>query len=685
MEELQAVEKFSEFFDGAMKAEISEVAANYPERRSINIDYCRLAKFDSDLADFLLENPDEALFAAEKALAGLGVATADNSQFRPHARLYSLPESTNVMVINLGAEHLDKLISVEGIVSLATEIKPVIKRAVWECLHCGEKTRTYPEKNILKTPDFCINRECGRRDFKHLEKEDEFVNMQNAQMQDLVEKLKGNAPTSHISLWIEDDIANVIQPGEKFFVTGILRKRPIRKDGKLSSVYEKLLEVNHLERSEKEFEELEVTGEEEKELLAISRRPDLFDAIVRSIAPSIYGYYEMKLAIALQLFGGNMHKVLPDGKRIRGETHILLIGDPGTAKSATLQYVSRLAPKCIYISGKGTSGVGLTASAEKDEFGEGWVLKAGAMVLASGGQVNIDELDKMDENDRSAMHEALESGTVSIAKAGIVTRFTARTSVLAAANPKLGRFNPNEPPAAQFEISPTLLSRFDLLFPIKDVLDEVQDRKVAEHILRGHKVAAGSATIEGEGILPVIPTDLLRKYIAYARRNFSPSLSDEASVKIQEFYLRLRRMGEKQNYYPVTARQIEGLIRLGEAGAKARLSNVVEAQDADRAIMLTDYVLKTIFMDVETGRIDSDIINIGQSKSKTDKARMVLGIIEEKEKEVDMVAIEDVVREAGALGMDERQVRDIIEQLHKQTEIFRPKSGHVRTSKRRTG
>ncbi|MFH1200385.1 MAG: hypothetical protein V1708_04925, partial [Candidatus Micrarchaeota archaeon] len=184
--------------------------------------------------------------------------------------------------------------------------------------------------------------------------------------------------------------------------------------------------------------------------------------------------------------------------------------------------------------------------------------------------------------------------------------------------------------------------------------------------------------------LPLISIDLLRKYIAYARRLYSPSLSDEASVKIQEYYLRLRRMGEKQNYYPVTARQIEGLVRLSEASAKARFSAVVEAQDADRAIMLTDYVLKTIFLDKDTGRIDSDIINIGQAKSKTDKARTVLSIIEEKEKEVDMVSVEDVVRAAAEFGMDDKAVREIIEQLHKQTEIFRPKSGFVRTSKRRT-
>ncbi|MFH1751218.1 MAG: LAGLIDADG family homing endonuclease [Candidatus Micrarchaeota archaeon] len=1041
MEEISA---FEEFFREAMRPELEEIAANYPEVRSISIDYRKLEQFNPELADELLLHPDDIIKAAKAAIENLGIPVASGKHLSAHCRFNKLPESRNTMVQDLGADHLERLIKVEGIISLAAEIKPVVKTASWECMHCGETTRTYPDKNLLKTPDFC---KCGRRDFKHMEKDDVFINMQSAQMQDLVEKLRGNAPTTHITLWMEDDLVNTVTPGEKFAVTGVLRKRPVRKDGKVSAVYEKLLEVVHLDRLDKEFEALEISEDEKRELIELSKRPDLFELITRSIAPSIYGHDEVKLAIALQLFGGNFNKVLPDGKKIRGETHILLIGDPGclifdervvlgngaivqlgsmgeghlqkinvplltgqghnvdrakvfhtyrqqpileiitesgkcikgtynhplltvdkmerkwkrldelvlgdrlacvpwipctiksdlpldwkktsrkygpkfkgklpsrlnpslagllgyiqgdgwvtrtlaamdvipdeadlipklvkiitsnfgirpkimvrhaagkkpmniviisstdiaanlsflkekrvpapilqsrnqvaaqylawlfeadgtvfskgrgrravqlrtskarveflrdvqilllrfgvhsrilnnetlairransilkfskhigfcsnkkktrlvqlvkdtsnlhhrlgkqlsekivsirkagvadvfdveiplshrfiangiishnTSKTTMLLYVKNLAPKCIYVSGKGTSGVGLTASAEKAEFGEGWVLKAGAMVLASGGQVNIDEVDKMDENDRVAMHEALESGQISIAKAGIVTTFKARTAVLAAANPKLGRFNPNEPPASQFDLGPTLQSRFDLIFPIKDVLDEIRDRKMAEHIIKGHKYASDSSVAPDEAIVPPIPIDLLRKYIAYSRKNFAPTLSSEASEKIKEFYLMLRRLGEKQNNYPVTARQIEGLIRLSEASAKARLGGVVELQDAERAINLTEFVLQTVFMDRETGRIDSDIINIGQAKSRTDRARTILSIIEEKEKDVDMVSVEDVVKEAEKAGIDEPTVRRIVEDLHRQTEIYRPKSGFVRTSK----
>ncbi|HLC47627.1 MAG TPA: hypothetical protein VJI13_01010, partial [Candidatus Norongarragalinales archaeon] len=360
MEEIAA---FEEFFRETMRRELEEAAANYPESRSVAIDFRRLEQFNPELADELLAHPDDFIKAAEAAVENMRVPVANGKYLKAHCRIFRLPENRNIMVQDLGAEHLEKLIKVEGIISLSAEIKPVVKLASWECLHCGEITKTYPDKNTLKTPDFC---KCGRRDFKHLEKDDVFINMQSAQMQDLVEKLRGNAPTSHITLWLEDDLVNTVTPGEKFAISGILRKRSVRKDGKISAVYEKLLEVNHLERLEKEFEALEISEDEARELIELSKKPDLFELITRSIAPSIYGHDEVKLAIALQLFGGNFNKVLPDGKKIRGEIHELLIGDPGTSKTTMLMYIKNLAPKCIYVSGKGTSGVGLTASAEKD-------------------------------------------------------------------------------------------------------------------------------------------------------------------------------------------------------------------------------------------------------------------------------------------------------------------------------
>ncbi len=355
-----------------------------------------------------------------------------------------------------------------------------------------------------------------------------------------------------------------------------------------------------------------------------------------------------------------------------------------TGKSTMLEYVSHIAPKCIVVSGGSSTGVGITAAAEKDEVGEGWILKAGAIVLANGGIVAIDELDKMREEDRGAMHQAMEQQYISVAKAGIVTQFQARTSVLAAANPKLGRFDPNAPPSTQFAISPALLSRFDLIFTMRDVLDETRDRGMAEHILAGHKLAGSRESPPKESpIVPQIPQDLLQKYIAYARRHVTPELSKEAADKLRDYYVEMRRLGKEQNTFPITPRQIQGLVRLTEASAKMRLSPVAELQDAQRAIELQDFVLREVFVDRETGRLDSDVINIGVAKSKLDRVRTVLNVIADFERQVDLVAIEDIVREARNYNIDEFYARQLIEELRRKGDLYEPKPGFVKSARRR--
>ena len=270
-------------------------------------------------------------------------------------------------------------------------------------------------------------------------------------------------------------------------------------------------------------------------------------------------------------FWRELLKTLPEGGRIRSDIHILLIGDPGSAKTRMLQYMSDLAPKSVYVSGKSVTGAGLTASAERDDLGEGWTLKAGALVLASGGLGCIDEFSHIEKAEQSALLEVMESQSVSVAKAGIVAKFKARTSILAAANPKFGRFDPNQLPAEQFDIPPTLLSRFDLIFPIRDIMDEEKDKSLAQYVLTTHRDAALKQTPQQEEY-NVLSTEFLRKYIAYSRKMVKPVLSQEASEKIKDYYLQLRKLGQAQGAVAITPRQIEGLIRLSEASAKARLT-----------------------------------------------------------------------------------------------------------------
>jgi replicative DNA helicase Mcm len=340
-----------------------------------------------------------------------------------------------------------------------------------------------------------------------------------------------------------------------------------------------------------------------------------------------------------------------------------------------LQSVSDIAPKSIYVSGKSVSGAGLTVSAEKDELGEGgWTLKAGALVLASGGTAQIDEFDKIEEEDRAALHEAMETQTISVAKAGIVAKFRTKTAILAAANPKYGRFDQTKNLADQFDVPPTLLSRFDLIFPIVDVLDEEKDTKLAEHILSTHM---GTEVVESD----VFEKDFLRKYIAYARRNVFPKLTKEASQKIKEFYVDLRRKSKDAGSVAITPRYLEGLVRLAEANAKMRLKETVDEEDAEVATSLFNYVMMQILTDKATGAFDVDVVTTGKPKSTRDKMQRedtILDIIREHLRRNDTADVKDVVSDAKSYDIDESTAHKIVAELLRRGVIYEKEYGHIK-------
>lgn len=416
----------------------------------------------------------------------------------------------------------------------------------------------------------------------------------------------------------------------------------------------------------------------------MSKDPTIFDKIAKSIATSIYGHDEIKKALALQLFGGTPDKKLIDGGAIRSDIHIMLIGDPGSAKTRLLQAVTSIVPKGIYVSGKSTTSAGLTASAERDEFSEGgWTLKAGAMVLGNGGEISIDEFDKISEDDKSSLLEALESQTISVAKAGIVAKFSAKTSVLAAANPKFGRFDKNAYPAEQFNISPALLSRFDLIFPIQDILDEEQDTRIARHILAQHEAAGAKnlgATDYEQVSAPPVDAEILRKYIAYARRNIKPRLTVDASKKIEDYYIGLRKMGIKQGATPITPRQIEGLVRMAEASAKSRLTEKIEIKDAELAIYLFEFMFKTLAVD-SSGRLDIDRIMTGFPKEKVSRINSIMAIIK-KIDEGSGAALIKVLDEAEQNGMSRDDASKYINELERSGDVYSPKPGILKIVRR---
>jgi replicative DNA helicase Mcm len=351
-----------------------------------------------------------------------------------------------------------------------------------------------------------------------------------------------------------------------------------------------------------------------------------------------------------------------------------LVGDPGSGKSAMLTFISKVAPKARLVSGKGATGAGLTATVVKDEFLRGWALEAGALVLTNGGIAVIDELDKMSSEDRDALHEALEQQRISISKANIQATLKAETTVLAAANPKLGRFDPYAPIASQIDLPPTLINRFDLIFPIRDLPSKEMDEKIAGHVLNLQQ--------NPEDIRTEISSSLFKKYLSYSRQKIVPRLTNEAIQEIKNFYVDLRNTTQKGEGeikpIPISARQLEALVRLAEASAKIRLSENVAKEDAIRAIELLRHCLMQVGFDYETGQIDIDKIATGVPTSQRSRIVTIREIVKKLENKVGkMIPITDIIAEATEQNVNEAQVEEIIEQLKREAEIFEPRRGFV--------
>ncbi len=651
--------KFEEFFSTKYKDNVFEALEKYPDQRSVVVDYLDLEMFDPDLADLLIEKPEEVIRASQKAIKNI-------DPLRKNADLNIRLENVtnNIPLRFLRSKFIGKFISVDGIVRKTDEIRPRIITATFECRGCLRQHEVTQSSNMITEPSLCSD--CGGRSFRLLQEESEFLDTQTVKIQEPLENLSGGDQPRQILIVLEDDLVDTLTPGDIVRVTGTLRTVRDEKTRRFNN----FIYGNYTEHVEQEFEELQVSPEDEEKIKELAADPHVYDKIIKSTAPSIHGYRDVKEAIALQLFGG-AGKELDDKTRLRGDIHVLIVGDPGIGKSQMLKYVSKLAPRGIYTSGKGTSGVGLTAAAVRDEFG-GWSLEAGALVLGDKGNVCVDELDKMRDEDRSAIHEALEQQTISIAKAGIMATLNSRCSVLAAANPKFGRFDSYKSLAEQIDLPSTILSRFDLTFVVEDKPEEEKDRSLARHILNTHKEDNMHFEIDPE---------LLRKYIAYARRNIHPILTEQAMDVLEEFYVSMRNNSiDDDSPVPITARQLEAIIRLSEASAKIKLKTHVEAEDAHQAIKLTQACLKQVGLDPETGKIDIDKVEGRPPKSERDKFRILIEVVKELEEEYGGRAPTNILisEMADRYNVSEEKVEEVVRILKHKGVIFEPSRGYLK-------
>ncbi|MDS0475959.1 minichromosome maintenance protein MCM [Natrinema sp. 1APR25-10V2] len=693
----ELVDSFEQFFRNYYDNEIKQLAQRYPnEQRSLHVDWQDLYRFDPDLADDFIAQPEQLQRYAEEALR-LYDLPIDVSLGQAHVRVRNLPETESPEIREIRARDMNSLVQVRGIVRKATDVRPKIEEAAFECQLCGTLTRVPQSSGDFQEPHECQG--CERQGpFRVNFDQSEFVDSQKLRLQESPEGLRGGETPQSLDVNVEDDITGEVTPGDHVSATGVLRLEQQGDQQEKSPVFDFYMEGMSVEIDEEQFEDMDITDEDKKAIYEISNQDDVYEQMVASIAPSIYGYDQEKLAMILQLFSG-VTKQLPDGSRIRGDLHMLLIGDPGTGKSQMLGYIENIAPRSVYTSGKGSSSAGLTAAAVRDDFGDGqqWSLEAGALVLADQGIAAIDELDKMRSEDRSAMHEALEQQKISVSKAGINATLKSRCSLLGAANPKYGRFDQYEPISEQIDLEPALISRFDLIFTVTDTPDEEKDKNLAEHIITTNY--AGELTTQREELNqlevsqseidemtdqvdPEIDAELLRKYIAYAKQNCHPRMTEGAREAIRDFYVDLRSKGTDEDAaVPVTARKLEALVRLSEASARVRLSDTVERDDAERVIEIVRSCLQDVGVDPETGEFDADIVEAGTSKSQRDRIKNLKQLISDIEEEYDDGAPVDIVMErADEIGMDQSKAEHEIDKLKQKGEVYEPSTDTLRTT-----
>ncbi|BAD85550.1 DNA replication licensing factor, MCM2/3/5 family [Thermococcus kodakarensis KOD1] len=596
-----------EFFREFYRDRIAEALTGSRDR-FIVVDWMELNAVLPQLAEAVVERPVVAIKAFNDALRRF-VEEDLMVEVRGEWSVHFTNLRDKLKPEDVRAEHVGKLVEIKGLVTGVSNVRSFYRKAVFVCLDCGARmARLQQPLKPLVRPKRC--EACGSRNVELLEEESDKLDFQFFKVQDSPEDLSGGEPSERLAYVIGPQ-AGILKGGMRVRLSAIVRERVYKKDD--LPVYERVLEVNHVEVLDKAMSVEELSEEDLRRVRELARvhGDKLPFVVASSIAPNLYGLEREKLGAAVSIVGG-----VPTQAKPRGHIHLLLVGDPGCGKTELLGAVERVAPKAIFTSGPGSSGVGLTATVKRNEVSKGdWMIVGGALVLASGGVCLIDELEKMKEDERKALHTAMEQQLIPINKAGINVVLKIDTTIMATANPKGGKFDRDKTVIEQIDFPPTLLNRFDLAFVVLDDYQEGDD--VLDYVME----------VNDAGAAGPIPEDLLRKFFVYAR-SLRPRFSEEAKEAIKAGFKELRKK-YKSGKIALNLRYFNGLMRIAEAFAKLRLSETVEPVDVERAVNLFESSIRMIAYDPETDQYDLAILEVGVPSDVLDLQERVIGFLRE--------------------------------------------------------
>ena len=687
--------------------EISNLGALWPDQTSMVISFETLQSWDPQFAELLLHHPRSVLDQADATLKSL--CRDAGHEIEPRLRIDQLPPDANLNLREIGSESVEVFIGCEVIVTKVSELKPRIYRGCFRCGVC-KTINNIPQPNELELiePMACDEEVggCGRKRsgvnstrFELLPERSRLIDNQWLEIQELPENVKGGAQPARMRVLAEGDLAGIHNPGDRVTVNAIPFIRSERKAGQRTPMFDVYLSMISSEQRNTPLEEIVVSDEDLDLIRELSTRSDLMELLNRSIAPSIYATDAIDLikrSLVLQLFGG-VPRVQTDGTRTRGDIHILLMGDPGVAKSQLLKFMGNISPRGRFTTGGGTTAAGLTAAAIRDAFNDGrFSLEAGALVLADMGLCAIDEFDKMSDADRGAMHEAMEQQTININKGGLSATMRTRCAILAAANPRSGRFPSGEgaaPPFSEIDLKPAMISRFDMIWLIRDDPQREVDDNIARHILKTRRSGIAEQLIDtGQAVDPrylatekkldvdihgeeIVSIEMFQKYVAYAKRNVFPDLDDEAHEQLVTFYKTSRnrpRDDSAGSREPpkMTARALEALIRLTESHARMHLRDVATIEDANMAIAMNKHWRHELMGD----EFDEITIRTGITKDRRSAERVITSIVRNLCRELDgECETIQIYNASNEQGFDEHTVDRVLSTLRTRGTLFTPR------------